>query len=146
MPNQAQFPITRQPAPQPIVQQQPAKWQSAPVSAAATLPPAKVRGVMADQAPKFALPSPAALGVSDVNVAQPNAAKSAIDWKQVQARMERLNVLRYQKDRLPSGGVQVTMLLPTSDPARGQPVTAEADTEATAIVMALEAAEAWQKK
>jgi hypothetical protein len=47
---------------------------------------------------------------------------------------------------LPSGGVQVTILLPTSDPSRGQPVTAEAATEATAIAMALDAAEAWQKK
>src|SRR5947208_49579 len=89
------YPMARQPAPQKIVQQ-PAPWQSAPPSAG--IAPAKVRGAMPDPAPKFVLPTPAALGVSaDLNVPPPAAATTTADWNQIQSRMERLNVLRYQK-------------------------------------------------
>src|ERR1700688_1733784 len=105
----ATYPTVRQPAYQAIASQ-PTQWQTAP--------PATVRGAMADPPKKFVLPSPTALGVSaDLKVPAPT-----VDWKQIQARMERLNVLRYQKERLSGGGVQVTMLLPTNDPTRGQPV------------------------
>src|ERR1043166_5106900 len=104
MQNQPQYPIYRQPAPAPQAKvQQPAQWQPVPVAA---LPPAKVRGVMAEQTAKCVLRTPAALGRADVAVAQPSDPKTTVDWNQVQARMERLNVLRYQKERLPSGGVQ----------------------------------------
>jgi hypothetical protein len=34
--------------------------------------------------------------------------------------MARLGVLRYRKDPVPTGGCRVTLLLPTTDPARGQ--------------------------
>jgi hypothetical protein len=125
-------------APQP--QPQPAKWQ-------ATAPtPTKVRGVSADAIAKFVMPSPESLGVStNLNLtATPAPAKQA-DWNQIQARMEQLKVLRYEKDRPQAGVVRVKMLLPTSDPTRGQPVEAQAETEAAAVLMALDAAENWQR-
>lgn len=93
--------------------------------------------------PKFALPSPEALGVR--MSASPAPATVQVDWKQIQSRMERLGVLRYKKNAL-SQGVAVSMLLPTSDPAIGQPVEAQAETEAAAILLALDAAEAWARK
>jgi len=108
--------------------------------------PTKARGVSADPPVKFVLPSPEALGVTaNLNLRPPAAPNTPVDWNQIQARMERLGVLRYEKDRQ-QVGVRVMMLLPTSDPTRGQPVEAQAETEAVAIVMALDAAEAWMQK
>jgi hypothetical protein len=108
--------------------------------------PAKVRGVSAD-APavkKFMLPSPEALGVTFA--APPPPVQAQVDWSLIQSRMERLGVLQYKKSALPSGGVRVVMLLPTTNPALGQPVEAQAETEAAAIGMALDAAEEWARK
>lgn len=126
------------------------QWQTPapppPAFLATGLPPAKVRGVSADPPKKFTLPNPEALGVtSNLNLPQAVTVKTPVDWNQIQARMERLSILRFEKDRLP-GGVRVRILLPTSDPSRGQPVDAQAETEAAAIVMALDAAEAWTRK
>lgn len=96
---------------------------------------------------KFVLPSPESLGVSQLSVSQPAAAPtSPVDWGVVQSRMERLRVLRYKKVDVSAQIVRVTITLPTSDPAVGQPVTAEAQTEAAAIAMALDAAEAWARR
>ena len=116
---------------------QPAQWQT----------PKKTRAVSADPIARFVLPSPETLGVTvRLNPPQPISTQASVDWNQIQSRMERLRVLRYEKDRLPAGGVRVRMLLPTSDPAQGQPVEAHAETEAAAVVMALNAAETWAQK
>jgi hypothetical protein len=133
-------PQTWQPAPQaiqPAVQPpQPQKdlvWQPAQPL------PVKARGVAAEPAPaRFVLPAPEALGVTS-SVAAPTA---QVDWNQIQARMARLGVLRYRKDSVPTGGWRVTLLLPTADPMRGQPITAQGETEAAAVLLALEYAEA----
>ncbi len=125
-----------------------AQWQPPAQLASgvvAPLPPAKMRGVSADPPAKFVLPSPAALGVT-TSLNLPAAQKTVVDWNQIQSRMERLRVLRYEKDGSIPGRVSVKILLPTSDPTRGQPVEAQAETEAAAIVMALDAAEAWAQK
>jgi len=137
---------------------QPTQWQApaSPAYLASGVPrqslgtkqplPAKARGVSADPPAKFVLPSPEALGVTaNLNLRLSPAPNTPVDWNQIQARMERLGVLRYEKDRQQEG-VRVMMLLPTSDPTRGQPVQAQAETEAAAIVMALDAAEAWMQK
>lgn len=117
------------------------QWQASGPAA----PPAKVRGVSADPVAKFVLPSPQALGVStSLSLPQPTAAK--VDWNQIQTRMERLKVLAYDKDRPQPGVVRVKMLVATADPTRGLPVEAQAETEAAAIGMALDAAEAWLRK
>jgi hypothetical protein len=110
--------------------------------------PAKARGVSAEPTlTKFVLPSPEALGVSaNPPRPQPDAAKPQVDWNTIQAHMDRLGVLRYQKDRLGAGGVRVLILLPTADPTKAQPVEAQAATEAAAIALALEAGEAWMQK
>jgi hypothetical protein len=108
------------------------------------LPPV-ARGVSAE-APavkKFLMPSPSALGINAVDA--PLAAKAPVDWALIQSRMERLGVLQYKKTAI-ANGVRVTMLLPTSNPALGQPVEAQAETEAAAIVMALDAADEWSRK
>ena len=158
MPNQMMQGMPMPPlAPQPqAMMPQPTQWQPMRMPSPANLAagvspqpvPAIVRGVSADPRPaaKFVLPSPEALGVStSLSVPQPAVPKLQVDWNQIQARMERLRVLRYEKDRQPAG-VRVTLLLPTNDPTRGQPVTAHAETEAAAVAMALDAAEAWTQK
>jgi hypothetical protein len=91
------------------------------------------------------MPSPEALGVS-ISLSPAPAAKTEIDWSRIQSRLENLRVLRYEKERPQPGVIRVRIVLPTSDPTRGQPVVAEAQTEAAAILMALDAAEAWQRK
>ena len=58
----------------------------------------------------------------------------------------RLRVLRYEKERTENGSFQVTMLFPTSDPTKGQPMSAQADTEAAAVVMILNYAEEWSRR
>lgn len=122
------------------------QWQPTAQLAGQALPPAKARGVSADPAAaKFVLPSPEALGVS-VSLSPAPATNTLVDWNLIQARMERLAVLHYEKDRSQPGRVRVRMLLPTSDPTRAQPVEAQAESEAAAIVMALDAAEAWARK
>jgi len=137
-------------------QGQPAQWQpqriSAPVQQA-TAAPAKpaitARGVAATPAPsalqKFVLPRPQALGVS-TSLSMPGLNVAAVDWNQLQARMERLGVLSYEKAKRENGAVQVTMLFPTSDPTKGQPMSAQSETEAAAVVMILNHAEEWARK
>jgi hypothetical protein len=144
------LPVRVLPATAQATSVQPTKWK-APAQLASGVnlpgPPAKVRGVSADVPPKFVLPSPEALGVSvNLNLPPADAPKARVDWNQIQSRLERLGVLRYEKERIPAGGVRISMLLPTGDPTRGQPVEARAQTEAAAIVMALDAAEAWMRK
>lgn len=135
---------------QQAAQAQPTPWKSAPplahqAAGVQTQPvPVRTRGVSAEAPAKFVLPSPQALGVT-VSLHSP-AVKAPIDWNLIQSRLERLGVLRYEKNILSADGVRVVLLLPTSDPAQGQPVTAHAATEAAAIVMALDAAEAWARK
>jgi hypothetical protein len=124
-PPQAMQPTVRpQPAPQPIA------W--APAQAV------KARGVAEATPARFVLPAPESLGVAS-NVALPAV---RVDWNQIQARMAQLGVLRYRKDSIAAGGCQVTLLLPTADPERGRPVTAQGETEASAVLLALEYAEA----
>lgn len=153
MPNQIPGAISQAP-----YQRQPAQWQpqrvpSSPQQAtgAQAKPPITARGVSATpQAPaiqKFVVPGPQALGVStSLSMPEPKAAAAAVDWNQLQARMERLGVLRYQKAKAENGEVHVTMLFPTSDPTKGQPMSAQSETEAAAVVMILNHAEELARK
>lgn len=135
LPMQQPLPAFPQAPPAPRPAQPPAP---APAGWQAVQPmPVKARGVAPEPAPaKFVLPSPAALGIKDL--ARPVV---PVDWQAIQARMANLGVLRYRKDAL-AGGVQVTLLLPTADPARGLPVEGRGDTEASAVLAALTQAEA----
>ncbi len=139
---------------QPVVrpQAQSTPWQAptrmpSPASLAGGAPsqPAKARGVSAEPvSARFMLPSPEALGVTTSLSSPVQAAATApLDWNVIQGRMDRLGVLRYQKDRLPAGGMRVLLLLPTADATKAQPVEAQADTEAAAVTLALNAAESW---
>jgi hypothetical protein len=90
----------------------------------------------------FTLPRPEAIGVStSLNLAPKTQMQTpvptAIDWNQIQARMERLRVQTYQKVRLQSGAIHVTMTLPGVT----TPIQAQGATEAAAILVALQGAE-----
>jgi hypothetical protein len=121
-------PMPVQPAPR-----QPTQWQAPPQPI-----PATVRGVSQETppAPKFVLPRPESLGIAkNLNVTP--ALAPQVDWNQIQARMERLGVLTYNKTRLPTGVVRVTMTLPGA----AAPVEAQGATEAAAILLGLQQAE-----
>jgi hypothetical protein len=79
-------------------------------------------------------------------VREPAPAAAPVDWNRIQARIERLGVLKYEKERLGVDMIRVRLILPMADPKFGQPVTAQAATEAAAILMALDHAEAWMAK
>jgi hypothetical protein len=163
------------PAQQPMMMQQPMtqqpltaaprQWQPSPQAtpslgylASGAMPPpaAKVRGVSAEPSParvpvpaKINLPSPEELGITARQPAPPRPTATPpapVDWNTVHTRLEKLGALRFQKDVLPAGGVRVTLILPTANPAMGQPVEAIAASEAVAIALALDRAEAWQKR
>jgi hypothetical protein len=102
-----------------------------------------VRGAMPDAppappppAPRVVLPSPEALGIK-ISSATPAAgtAPTAVDWNQVHARMEKLGVVHLQRDCLAQGGVRVILSLPSHS------AEATGDTEAAAVLLALERAE-----
>jgi hypothetical protein len=131
---------------QPQVQQPPAptQWQAPPQAYAVKplTPPATVRGVAQDTPAPFTLPRPEAVGVStSLNLAPKTPTQApvaaAVDWNQIQARMERLRVQTYQKVRLQSGAIHVTMTLP----GNATPIQAQGATEAAAIQVALQSAE-----
>jgi hypothetical protein len=117
------------PAPQANAAPRPTQWQNVPP------PPSVVRGVAPEAPAKFVLPRPEALGVATTIPAATVAAPALVDWNQIQARMERLKVVAYQK--LHQGdGVRVSLTLHNQ-----APVNAEATSEAAAIHLALERAE-----
>ncbi len=99
------------------------------------LPRPKARAVPADESPRLVLPSPEELGIRV-------AASPAMDWNATHSRLERLRAVRFQSDRLPEGGHRVTFLLPAGQ-AQTQQVEACAATEADAVQLALQRAEAW---
>lgn len=126
---------------------------SPPPTSKLTLPPApvlaaeqgkaKVRAVAEDEpapparpAPptRIVLPSPDELGIK-IEPASTMTATAAVDWNQVHARLETLGIVQFQRERLPQGGFRVVLALPTRQ------VEAVADTEAAAMLQALERAE-----
>jgi hypothetical protein len=129
--------------PQPMPGSQPTPWQAS----GNVRPPAVVRGVApeAPPLPKFVLPRPEALGVATSLSLQPTPAPP-IDWQGIQVRMERVGVVGYRKECPAAGVVRVTLVLRTTDPSRRQPVTAQGETEAAAVLSALQYAEAWAQQ
>ena len=79
------------------------------------------------------MPSPEELGI-----AKPAA---PVDWPAVQARLDRLGVLKFALEKLPTDGYRFTCLVPGADPNRPRPVEAVAATEAEALRQGLEQAE-----
>ncbi|MSU78516.1 MAG: hypothetical protein EXS16_10530 [Gemmataceae bacterium] len=111
-------------------------------------PPTLSRGVSGTGLPKFEMPSPHALGIA-TNLRQPTLPATVVppqqpqvDWNQIQIRIERLGVRRYEKGRTPTGEIRVLLELPTTDPMRNHPVHAQGETEAVAVTRALQQAEA----
>ncbi len=119
------------PPPQPQMQAQ----LTLPPPGFAQQPRPIVRAVAEDSPPpppaRLVLPSPEALGIPPVAAPAP----VAVDWNQVHARFEQLGVVKLQRDRLPQGGYRVTLALPAHQ------VEATADTEAAAVLLAVQRAE-----
>jgi hypothetical protein len=103
--------------------------------------------VSAPAQPKFTLPRPEALGVAtSLNVPAATApAPAKVDWNDIQARLVRLNVVEYQKAPAPTGGIQVTLGIPTANPSQRQRFQAQGNTEAAALLVALQQAEAQRR-
>jgi hypothetical protein len=106
----------------------------------AAQPRPKVRAVSADPAPpaRLALPSPEELGIKTA-LSAPTPA-TAIDWNQIHARLDRLGIINFQRDRLPQGGFRVLVTLPAGRTPE-QHFEATGATEAVAVLTALERAE-----
>jgi hypothetical protein len=115
----------------------PAKLELPPPPAlAAAQPKPIVRGAMPDSASpappaRIVLPSPEALGIK-INAPVSSA---AVDWNHMHARLEKLGVVNFQRDRLSQGGFRVILMLPAHR------VEANGETEAAAVLLALERAE-----
>ncbi len=110
-------------------------------------PPVLSRGVAGTTLPRFEMPSPTSLGIATnlrqpTPVAAPPPPQPQVDWNQIQARIDRLGVRRYEKGRTPTGEVRVLLELPTTDPTRNYPVEAQGESEAVAVTRALAQAEA----
>jgi hypothetical protein len=88
------------------------------------------------------MPSPEELGLL---VHAPAAAPIAasLDWNAAHQEVHRLGATNFNLSRLPQGGFQATLVLPTADPSRQQHIEASAGSEAEAVRLALERAERW---
>lgn len=139
MPGAPMYAVPPQPQPQPrYVTPQPQANGTMPppppVLAANNVKP-KVRAQAPDPvppAPHIVLPSPEALGIQ----VAPTAPKTAVDWNQIHVRLEQLGIVNLRRDRLPQGGFRVVLALP------GQQVEGTGATEAAAMTVALQRAEA----
>jgi hypothetical protein len=145
MPPQPQ-PQFQRAAPQPQPMQLPPAQAAAPRAtqwqqSVAQPAPSVVRGVAGKELPKFVLPRPEALGVA-TSLATPAVAPVQVDWNQIQSRLGKLNVVEYHKLAI-TGGVQVTLVL---DGAQRQQVDARGETEAAAILNALQQAEGTRRQ
>ncbi len=139
---------TPMPTYEPMRAPQATQWQ-VPRPAPIQQPPLGIaRGVSQEPtAPaKFVLPSPQALGVSTTFNLPAAPVAAPVDWNQIQARIERLGVLKYEKERVGPDLIRVRLVLPTADPTLGQPVSAQGATEVAAILLALDQAENWMQK
>ncbi len=109
-------------------------------------PPSAARMASAETppAPKLqplALPAPEALGIRPGTPAPLQAATAKVDWNEVHARLNRMGALRFQLDKLPDGRTRAGFWLPTGPMSAPYPVEAVADTEAGAVLQALQRAE-----
>lgn len=113
-----------------------------------SLPPPKIRL----QAPetlipsaRIALPSPEELGLAAAPAATVSAKTTTLDWNFAHSRLQRLSAVGFHIDRLSDGGFRVTFLLPTNQSQRTHHIESEAQTEAAAVLGALDQAEAWMR-
>jgi hypothetical protein len=130
-----------------VPQAAPTRPSVAAVAQPTVAPRPKVRAVSADPTPgvppRLALPNPEDLGIRLASApVLPAAAPMAVDWNQVHARLDRLGVVNFRRDRLPQGGFRVTFTLPGAAALPGGQVEATGDTEASAVLAALQRAEA----
>jgi hypothetical protein len=89
------------------------------------------------------MPAPEQLGVSAGWKGSLASAGEKVDWNTVLDKVNRLGSIGFHLTRLPQGGCQVTLLLPTGQTDRIQHIEASAATEADAVRLALERAEQW---
>jgi hypothetical protein len=104
-----------------------------------------VRGQMPDAPPPrpapLTMPSPEQLGLTRAASVATADGRDAVDWNAALERVRRLGATGFHLTRLPQGGHQVTLLLPTAQADRSQYVEVTASTEAAAVRIALDRAE-----
>jgi hypothetical protein len=89
------------------------------------------------------MPSPEQLGVPAGRLPILSAREEKADWNAAVEKANRLGATGLHLARLPQGGCQVTLLLPSGQADRVQHIEATAATEADAVRLALERAEQW---
>lgn len=141
-------------SPTPYIRPMPVQpvWQQAP------RPPAQVPAAMAEhsaprpkirmQAPeptttsaRLSLPSPEQLGLSPIRT----SAGESVDWNLVRTRLDKMGAVGFHLDKLNQGGTRVRFFLPAGQPNSTQHIEAAADTEAAALRLALDRAEAFAR-
>ena len=89
---------------------------------------------------RLSLPPPEQLGLAPTRSTSP---QESLDWNQVRTRLDRMGAVGFHLDRLERGGTRVRFFLPARQPNTTQHIEAAADTEAAALRLALDRAEAF---
>jgi hypothetical protein len=87
------------------------------------------------------LPPPEQLGVC-----KPRPRDGSADWVEARRRLDTLGAVTFQVAKLPEGGSRFTCLLPTDQRNYNHRIEADATTEAEAVRLGLERAEAWARQ
>jgi hypothetical protein len=85
------------------------------------------------------IPSPDQLGVASVRAGNP----TSTDWSAAHHRLDQLGALAFHEERIAGGGCRFICVLPTAQPNRMHRIEAEAASEAEAVQLTLDKAEAW---
>jgi hypothetical protein len=93
--------------------------------------------------PPLAMPSPGQLGLGISRPGPEADVGSSVDWNAALKRARELGATGFNVARVPEGGFQVVLLLPTGEADRTQHIEATAASEAGALRLALERAELW---
>lgn len=91
--------------------------------------------------PPLSLPTPEQLGVT-----KPPPRDGSIEWTDAHRRLDALGAVTFQVSKLPEGGCRFTCLLPTDQRNYNHRIEADAATEAAAVRLGLERAEAWARQ
>jgi hypothetical protein len=126
---------------------QPVVEQPRPVIARGQIPDEPIAPPAPPTAPArsislLAMPSPQELGIAAGRPAE----AAAVDWALLHRRLANLGASTTRSERLAQDRFRFTCLLPTGTPDRLHRVEAEATSEAEAVRLVLDQAEAWARK
>ena len=98
-------------------------------------------GEQRSRAAPVTLPSPEQLGVS-----KPRPRDGGTNWTDARRRLATLGAVTFQVSKLTEGGSRFTCLLPTDQQNYNHRIEADAASEAEAVRLGLEHAEAWARQ